>query len=266
VLTDLIGGVVFGGANISRRMVSMPPGRHRRLALMAKLQRAPVSGRTLSERAFPWVMDTARERWLDAVRHLEGDSNELQLAMIETRTARGLAAQSSWLIGPEAQVVAPTSHPEMICAGFSVGHLRKWNKEFSLELLAAADPVTGMIRSTHHSRPGTARTVTRKASAEGLAWLRADIEHAREVPDLVPDGLLRYLELGRWTGPGHRDRLLRRPQLPQPGAFDSRRMADMARLSQPIAHLGSWIETNRDRLGSLDPPWRVGRRPQPSQD
>jgi len=37
-------------------------------------------------------------------------------------------------------------------------------------------------------------------------------------------------------------------------------MAEMARLSLPIAHLGAWIETHRDRLASLDPPWRTRRR------
>ena len=75
-----------------------------------------------------------------------------------------------------------------------------------------------------------------------------------------PEGMLRYLELGRWAGPSRTDRLLRRSPKPRPSAFGGYRMTEMARLSLPIAHLGAWIDTHRDRLASIDPPWRGRRR------
>lgn len=39
-------------------------------------------------------------------------------------------------------------------------------------------------------------------------------------------------------------------------------MTNYARLALPLAHLGAWIEGNRHRLRSIDPPWRSssGRR------
>jgi hypothetical protein len=262
VLTDIVGGVVIGGSNVTTEMTLMPPGPERRLALMARLQRPPIVGKTISGRAAPWVMDAARDRFVDAVRHLDGDANELVLAMMETRDARGIASMPLWLFGPSVRVETPVCRPEMLRVTLSVGARRKLRKGFSREVLAAADPVAGTLRTSHDPRLVPGRTRMHKASDEGLAWLRADIEHARSVPDLVPERLLRYLELGRWAGPRRRDRLLRRPQTPRPGAFDSAQMADMARLSLPIANLGSWIAANRSRLASIDPPWcyRRGRR------
>lgn len=261
VLTDLVGGVILGGANTTAEMVDMAPGTERRLALMSRLQRRPIVGETLDERAAPWVMDTARESWLAAVRHLDGDANELVLAMLDTRDARGIAAMPYWLFSPAVRVELPLSRPEMMHAALSVGARRKVGKAFSREVIQAADPVVGELRTSHDPRPDSSRTIQHKTSPEGLAWLRSDIEHARELPGLVPEGLLRYLELGRWSGPRRRDRLLRQTAPPNARAFQSRHMADVARLALPVATLGSWLDTNRHRLASLEPPWlERGRR------
>ena len=32
---------------------------------------------------------------------------------------------------------------------------------------------------------------------------------------------------------------------------------EIARLSLPVAHLGAWIDTNRHRLVSIEPPWNT---------
>ena len=257
VLTDVVGGVVLRGANQSREIARMSPGPERRLALMSRLERRPIIGKTLSERAAPWVLDTARQRWLESIRHLEGDSNELELAMIETRDARGIAPISQCLFGPAVRVETPLSRPDMLLAAFSVGTRRKSHSGFSRELLAAADPIAGTLRTTNDRRIARNRSPSLKAGAESRAWLRADIEQARAVPGLVPDGLLRYLELGRWAGPSRRELLLRRTPPPRSHALDAPKMAEIARLSLPVAHLGAWIATNRHRLASIEPPWNT---------
>ncbi|MCY7417043.1 MAG: hypothetical protein LH650_00850 [Chloroflexi bacterium] len=177
-----------------------------------------------------------------------------------TRDARGIATMPMWLFGPEVRVETPTSRPEMILAALAVGSRRKVRGAFSQEVLAAADPVAGTLRTSHDGRPALAGVISHKATPDALAWLRADIQQARAVPGLVPDGLLRYLELGRWAGPSRRDALLRRPRRPRPGAFEGAQMANYARLALPLAHLGAWIEDNRHRLSSIDPPWRTTSR------
>ncbi|MCY7417044.1 MAG: hypothetical protein LH650_00855, partial [Chloroflexi bacterium] len=60
VLTDTIGGVLIGGANVTAEMVAQPPGRARLIALRTQVERPPVIGKTLAEVAAPWIMDTAR--------------------------------------------------------------------------------------------------------------------------------------------------------------------------------------------------------------
>ncbi len=257
VLTDTIGGVLIGGANITAEMLVQPPGRARLIALRTQVERPPIIGKTLAETAVPWIMDTAHASWLAAVRHLEGDANGLVLSTIETRDTRGIITMPMWLFGPEVRVETPTSRPEMILAALAVGIRRKARGAFSQEVLAAADPVAGTLRTSHDRRPALAGVVGHKATPEALAWLRADIEQARAVPGLVPDGLLRYLELGRWAGPNRRDALLRRPRRPRPGAFEGAQMTNYARLGLPLAHLGAWIEGNRHRLSSIEPPWRT---------
>ena len=260
VLTDMIGGVLLGGANISRAMETMPPGHERRLALMAMLQRLPVVGQTITEQAMPWVLDSARERWLGAVSHLAGDANELPLSMIETRDARGIGALHHWGMGPRDPSRDTRQRPRDAAGRVLGGHRQE--DEGRVQPGAAAPGGPGHRHPSHQPRPGV--TVVRDAQPQGQRRgdrrIRADVERACAVPDLVPEGMLRYLELGRWAGPSRTDRLLRRGPKARPSAFGGYRMTEMARLSLPIAHLGAWIDTHRDRLASIDPPWRSRRR------
>jgi hypothetical protein len=265
VITDVGGGILFGNSHLDTEAVEMAPGRDRLVTLFRAVSRPPIAGRTMSEPAAAWAMGVARDGWLKAVAHLDGDASELVLALMETRDSRGIANMPLCLFGPEVQVQLPLLRPEPLRAALSVGLRRKVGGTFYRELLLAADPRIGAVRTTNDpplQRPRPGRLMT---SGDGLAWLRRDIERARSVPDLVPDGLLRYLELGRWAGPRRRDRLLRRSQQPRAEAFGGRGMAGYARLSLPIATFGWWVDRNRDRLASLDPPWRAGRGRRPGR-
>ncbi len=141
--------------------------------------------------------------------------------MIETRDARGIARMLAMAVRPRCpRRNAALARPEMLLAAFSVGMRRKSHRAASPARAAGRrGPAIAAVRTTNDRRIARNRAPSPKAGAEGRAWLRADIERARAVPGLVPDGLLRYLELGRWAGPSRRELLLRRPPPPRSRAF-----------------------------------------------
>ena len=112
------------------------------------------------------------------------------------------------------------------CASRSPSGMRRklQGSGFSREVLAAADPVAGAPRTTH-DRAGRRRGQTPAAQGEpgALAWLRADIEHARigAGPGARrPAALPRARSLGRAPSP--------RPAAPAPSAAAPRRVRQPA--------------------------------------
>jgi hypothetical protein len=210
----------------------------------------------LAPPAMAWAVEVARDAWRAAVRHLEGDANEVTLSVLTTRTVHGPGALPLWLFGPEVAVVVPGLDKDVLRAALAVRLTDKVGGAFHRQLLAGADPAIAAVRSTHdeaeQSRPGhRART-----SEEARRWLLSHVRTTEPIRDLVNPRLPLILDAGdhRAGQPADPD------AAPDPyGEPVNRRLELIVHRTLGLAAFGAWLERYGDLVRSTDPPWPTTR-------
>lgn len=129
----------------------------------------------------------ARESFDQVTGHLDGHPAALNLCQLLTRTARSIALNPLWLVGPEVPVHLPFIHPTVIHATLRAPADDARGRAFYEKVLAAAGGDTlARLPSTHDPRPkGLRRQRPRFRSEQALTRIGETITAVDEVHALL---------------------------------------------------------------------------------
>jgi hypothetical protein len=182
ILDGLAGDVLFKSLFVTRDLNEAGDPASRWRMLWNQLEQRRGRQRDLLAPGVAAALEArSREAFTTVVRRYQGHPAATTLAVLHTRTARGIAPSSQWLLGPEVEVRTPFLHPEMIITGLRVPINAKAGGDFYRRMLQVANPEVADLPSTNDSRSRTARGPLRQASPTALRAMARSImadEHA----------------------------------------------------------------------------------------
>jgi hypothetical protein len=133
--------------------------------------------------------EASRAAFDEATAHLDGHPAAPALSVLLTRTARAIGPLPGWLFGPEANVLMPFIHPEVITTAVRVPALRKIGGDFYRAVLANAEPTMATLPSTNDPGPEPFAKMRRETTFSALTAMADAISSADTVCRLLGPSL-----------------------------------------------------------------------------
>ncbi|TXL62319.1 adenine nucleotide alpha hydrolase family protein [Aeromicrobium terrae] len=179
VIDGLAGDILLKNKAVSVSSLEARSGEPVREVHRAQFFKVPPSGvpgangvDLMVELALPLV-DTA-------YRAYEGLREEARVMMLAARTARVISLAPYGLLEPDAELVTPLAHPEVMAALLAVPWPKKTGGVFARSLLEAARPGLSDLPSTNDLVPPPTTGVSRWDLPDVLAWEDARLLELRE--------------------------------------------------------------------------------------
>lgn len=137
--------------------------------------------------------DASRADFDDATSHLDEHPAAPALAVLLTRTARAIASSPTWAFGPEADVLVPFVHPDVITTALRVPVTAKIGGGFYRDVLASASADVAALPSTNDPGPEPFKATRRATSPTALMAMADAIRANNEVHRLLGPRLQRAL-------------------------------------------------------------------------
>lgn len=122
------------------------------------------------------------ERATDQIPEQPGDAT---LAVLLTRTMRGISSSPLWVFGPENDVRLPFVSPAVISAALGVPIASKASGDYYRRVLAEAAAPAASLPSTNDGLPKAKRGPRRQSSEAALAWMASLIRSSEDALGLL---------------------------------------------------------------------------------
>lgn len=186
IFDGLGGDVLFKNLLVSSECAHEPdPARQFDLVWDALIASAAISNPNLWSPGFASVATTARRRFDQHTRHLTGHPAAPTLAVLESRTFRGIAASPMWLFGPECTVMTPFTQRGLVEAALAIPLPEKDKGTFYRALLQAAAPDIAGLPSTNDTPKPPPRD-RKSLSPHNLVAYSALIAESRDASGILP--------------------------------------------------------------------------------
>lgn len=124
-----------------------------------------------------------------ATDHIPDEPTDATLAVLLTRTMRGVGSSPLWVFGPENDVRLPFVNPTVISAALATPISSKADGAFYRQVLSDVATDVALLPSTNDGLPKAERGFRRQASASSLAWMAELITSSDDALGLLTNNM-----------------------------------------------------------------------------
>lgn len=118
-----------------------------------------------------FVTESSWANFLQATDLIPDMPSDATLAVLLTRTMRGIGSSPLWLFGPESDVRLPFLNPDVVMAGLAIPIASKADGSYYREVLSTAAAPAASLPSTNDGLPKPTKIFRRQTSPAALMWL-----------------------------------------------------------------------------------------------
>lgn len=150
-----------------------------------------------------FVLDASRAGFSQAIESIPDMPGDATVAVLITRTMRGIASSPLWVFGPENDVRLPFVDPAVITAALTVPIAAKAGGEYYRQVLIEACPRAAALPSTNDPLPDTPRGSRRQSNMGSLSWMSNLVRTSEDAIRVLTPGMQQAVlgddpeELGR---------------------------------------------------------------------
>lgn len=133
-----------------------------------------------------FVRESNRSGFDRAVASIPDFPGDATVAVLLTRTVRGIAPSPLWIFAPESDVRLPFIDPAVIAAALSIPINVKTGGEYYRKVLSTACPASASLPSTNDPRSPEPRRYRRQSSPAALAWMGDLVRTSTDAMSLLP--------------------------------------------------------------------------------
>ena len=134
-----------------------------------------------------FVTETSWANFGQVTDHIPDEPNDATLAVLLTRTMRGIGSSPLWVFGPENDVRLPFLNPAVISAALTIPIATKAGGTYYRQVLAEAAAHVASLPSTNDGLPRAERGFRRQSSTASLTWMAELIASSDDALDLLTD-------------------------------------------------------------------------------
>jgi hypothetical protein len=134
-----------------------------------------------------FVTETSWANFRQATDHIPDESYDATVAVLLTRTVRGVGSSPLWVFGPENDVCLPFLDPAVISASLTVPIADKAGGAYYRQVLAVAAAQAASLPSTNDGLPKPERGPQRQSSPASLRWMADLIASSDDALGLLND-------------------------------------------------------------------------------
>ncbi len=201
LLDGLAGDVLLKSLFVGAGISSIRDRETRMSAVRASLSVRLDNEAAFSPGASSFIQAASRAGFERATRLIPDMPADATVAVLLTRTMRGIAPSPMWVFGPECDVRLPFVDPAVIEAALTVPITTKADGGYYRQVLREACADAASLPSTNDPLPDAPRSARRQSSPESLAWMAGLIGSSDDALGLLAPRMATALrdaeELGR---------------------------------------------------------------------